>query len=69
MRTPNDLKLAEQCNEIDLILGGHDHVYETHLVGDPIQSELNFLFYFYMHVLKISILGQRKICDKKRCRF
>lgn len=42
MRTPNDLKLAEQCNEIDLILGGHDHVYETHLVGDSIQSELNF---------------------------
>lgn len=28
MRTPNDIKLAENCNEIDLILGGHDHVYE-----------------------------------------
>lgn len=28
MRTPNDVKLAEQCDEIDLILGGHDHVYE-----------------------------------------
>ncbi|CAG5057560.1 unnamed protein product [Parnassius apollo] len=28
MRTPNDIKLAEGCNEIDLILGGHDHVYE-----------------------------------------
>ncbi|KAI4468300.1 nucleotidase-related [Holotrichia oblita] len=28
MRTPNDKKLAEQCDEIDLILGGHDHVYE-----------------------------------------
>ncbi|RVE41893.1 hypothetical protein evm_013467 [Chilo suppressalis] len=29
MRTPNDVKLAEGCNEIDLILGGHDHVYEV----------------------------------------
>lgn len=29
MRTPNDIKLAENCDEIDLILGGHDHVYEV----------------------------------------
>lgn len=29
MRTPNDVKLAEQCDEIDLILGGHDHVFEV----------------------------------------
>ncbi|KAJ1527198.1 hypothetical protein ONE63_008729 [Megalurothrips usitatus] len=28
MRTPNDRKLAESVEEIDLILGGHDHVYE-----------------------------------------
>lgn len=28
MRTPNDKKLAESVEEIDLILGGHDHVYE-----------------------------------------
>lgn len=28
MRTPNDIKLAENCNDIDIILGGHDHVYE-----------------------------------------
>ncbi|XP_044265009.1 mannosylglucosyl-3-phosphoglycerate phosphatase isoform X2 [Tribolium madens] len=28
MRTPNDIKLAENCDNIDLILGGHDHVYE-----------------------------------------
>ncbi|XP_030759392.1 protein 5NUC [Sitophilus oryzae] len=34
MRTPNDVKLAENCDEIDLILGGHDHVYETHLIND-----------------------------------
>ncbi|KAB7499198.1 Trifunctional nucleotide phosphoesterase protein YfkN [Armadillidium nasatum] len=28
MRTPNDIRLAENVDEIDLILGGHDHVYE-----------------------------------------
>ena len=28
MRTPNDLRLAENATDIDLILGGHDHVYE-----------------------------------------
>ncbi|KAK5648260.1 hypothetical protein RI129_003152 [Pyrocoelia pectoralis] len=33
MRTPNDIKLAEECNDIDLILGGHDHVYEIKVVN------------------------------------
>ena len=28
MRTPNDVRLAQNVAEIDLILGGHDHVYE-----------------------------------------
>lgn len=28
MRTPNDLRLAQEVEEIDLILGGHDHVAE-----------------------------------------
>lgn len=28
MRTPNDLNLAQHCPALDLILGGHDHVYE-----------------------------------------
>ncbi|CAB3979105.1 5 -nucleotidase-like isoform X2 [Paramuricea clavata] len=28
MREPNDIKLAENVSEIDLILGGHDHHYE-----------------------------------------
>lgn len=26
MRIPNDLRLAKEVDEIDLILGGHDHV-------------------------------------------
>jgi 5'-nucleotidase len=29
MRIPNDVKLAEADSEIDLILGGHDHVYDV----------------------------------------
>ena len=33
MRTPNDVKLAEAVDEIDLILGGHDHVYEKKMVN------------------------------------
>lgn len=28
MRTPNDLNLAQHCPKLDLVLGGHDHVYE-----------------------------------------
>lgn len=33
MRTPNDVRLAENVDEIDLILGGHDHVYEIKKVN------------------------------------
>lgn len=33
MRTPNDIKLAENTEDIDLILGGHDHVYEIKVVN------------------------------------
>ena len=29
MRTPNDIRLAENVTDVDLILGGHDHVYEV----------------------------------------
>ncbi|XP_019868565.2 mannosylglucosyl-3-phosphoglycerate phosphatase isoform X1 [Aethina tumida] len=34
MRTPNDVKLAENTEDIDLILGGHDHVYEIRKVNE-----------------------------------
>ncbi|XP_014661915.1 PREDICTED: mannosylglucosyl-3-phosphoglycerate phosphatase-like isoform X2 [Priapulus caudatus] len=33
MRTPNDLRLAENVDGIDLILGGHDHCFEVTLVN------------------------------------
>lgn len=29
MRTPNDINLARNCSDIDIILGGHDHVFEV----------------------------------------
>lgn len=34
MRTPNDIKLAENCEDIDIVLGGHDHVYEIKQVNN-----------------------------------
>uniref|UniRef100_A0A8D8ZQ47 Trifunctional nucleotide phosphoesterase protein YfkN n=2 Tax=Cacopsylla melanoneura TaxID=428564 RepID=A0A8D8ZQ47_9HEMI len=34
MRTPNDIRLAEEVDEIDLILGGHDHVYEVTYINN-----------------------------------
>ena len=36
MRVPNDIKLAEEAPEIDLILGGHDHVYEKYFVNETL---------------------------------
>lgn len=34
MRTPNDVQLAEKVQDIDLILGGHDHVFEVKKIND-----------------------------------
>jgi hypothetical protein len=44
MRTPNDKKLAEGVEDIDLILGGHDHVFEICNVS---------LFIFIFTILKL----------------
>lgn len=33
MRTPNDIKLARSNADIDIILGGHDHVCEDHIIN------------------------------------
>ncbi|KAG0793734.1 hypothetical protein G6F29_010133 [Rhizopus arrhizus] len=46
MRVPNDLKLANACkDEVDLILGGHDHFYyvskSIDIVGDAWSREVN----------------------------
>src|SRR5687767_2061544 len=43
MRSPNDLLLAENCEGIHIILGGHDHIYEIEkvlvLIIDKVSSE------------------------------
>lgn len=43
MRTPNDSRLAENVDEIDLILGGHDHIYEIKKV-----FVMNHIKYIYI---------------------
>ena len=39
MRWPNDRRLAENVEEIDLILGGHDHDYNVEKVGPEIRPK------------------------------
>lgn len=34
MRLPNDIKLAKEVDNIDLILGGHDHNYVCKMVNN-----------------------------------
>ena len=43
MRTPNDIRLAKEVEEIDLVLGGHDHTAEFH--------EVSYYCAFFMAVL------------------
>ena len=40
MRWPNDLRLAENAPEIDLILGGHDHEYTVKKVNSSCEQRL-----------------------------
>jgi 5'-nucleotidase len=37
MRSVNDIRLGEHAVGIDLILGGHDHVYEVRYVSYLLQ--------------------------------
>ena len=36
MRWPNDIRLAEEVSDVDLILGGHDHGYKVQNVDGEI---------------------------------
>jgi 5'-nucleotidase len=47
MRVPNDINLAEEVEDIDLVLGGHDHHYYTHLVN------LIKIIKYFVYLLKI----------------
>ncbi len=53
MRTPNDVRLAENVAEIDLILGGHDHVYEKKKVCVKFCNYPNYLISLYYFVFII----------------
>lgn len=33
MRVPNDRRFAAECPEYHIVMGGHDHHYETDFVG------------------------------------
>lgn len=41
MRWPNDIRLAEEAENIDLILGGHDHEYGLKEVDKPFRHKDN----------------------------
>ncbi|XP_035221004.1 trifunctional nucleotide phosphoesterase protein YfkN-like isoform X2 [Stegodyphus dumicola] len=60
MRTPNDIRLAENVEEIDLILGGHDHVYEVTKINGKciIKSGTDF-----QHFSKITLSFNSKSVD------
>ncbi|XP_075168500.1 snake venom 5'-nucleotidase isoform X3 [Haematobia irritans] len=64
MRTPNDLNLAQHCSGIDLILGGHDHVYEIKEVNGIkiIKSGTDF-----RQFSKITIQKERDENGKIKC--
>ena len=53
MRNPNDVKLAENVDEIDLILGGHDHIYDVKQV-----SKCRQIFY-WMSFKSVSLKRER----------
>ena len=52
MRVPNDIKLLESDVEIDLILGGHDHHYETKQVSWTGLFLMYTLLPLFLHLLR-----------------
>lgn len=42
MRWPNDTRLAEMVDDIDIILGGHDHDYIVKQVHSLVLKRPNF---------------------------
>lgn len=49
MRWPNDIRLAENTTEIDLILGGHDHDFDVKQVTGKfchIKDDAHFVHLF-----------------------
>lgn len=73
MRMPNDTRLAELVDGIDIILGGHDHHYEVKKV-EKCASHACYRFSVHLHdscscnklMLLISIALMTK-CVAKTC--
>lgn len=63
MRTPNDCKLAEEVKEIDIILGGHDHVYEVKEVNGTyaIKSGTDFKDFSAIDLKPIEDLSSKEL--------
>lgn len=62
MRTPNDINLAKNCPKIDIVLGGHDHVYEDIIVNGThiIKSGTDF-----RQFSRISVIPDKRDQDGK----
>ncbi|CAH1714900.1 unnamed protein product [Chironomus riparius] len=63
MRTPNDLNLAQHCQKLDLILGGHDHVYEIVKVNhlNVIKSGTDFRQFSKITIKKSSVNDEMQL--------
>lgn len=60
MRTPNDMNLAQNCPKLDIILGGHDHVYEIVKVNNlhVVKSGTDFRQFSKITMKKSTIDGK-----------
>ncbi|OTF81598.1 5' nucleotidase-like protein [Euroglyphus maynei] len=65
MRTNNDIRLAEEVEEIDLILGGHDHVYEIRKVNGKLVIKSGTDFRQFSKITLVYDHENRKIFDIK----
>jgi len=65
MRTPNDQRLAKEVEEIDLILGGHDHVSEFIRFGDRCVIKSGTDFRQFSHIT-MELGGDKQMTTERR---
>ena len=59
----DDLALAEQCPEIDLVLGGHSHVEESREIG----SRPTLISHAGHHAASAAVIKARRGADGRNC--